>query len=83
MALAAYRNVLRSTRIAFQGDLRTLIAARVHARQAFEQNRNLEGEALSQEIGKAEEVAKMLRENVVQGIAGENNDGHFSRFILP
>ncbi|KAF2687340.1 mitochondrial zinc maintenance protein 1, mitochondrial [Lentithecium fluviatile CBS 122367] len=69
MALAAYRHLLRSTRIAFQGDIPTLLAARHEARKNFEYNRGLAtgSDELSQQITHAEEVANFLRENVVQG----------------
>jgi complex III assembly factor LYRM7 len=71
MALAAYRHLLRSTRIAFQGDIPTLLSARYEARQKFESNRSLSSGSneLSEQIKLAEEVAKILRENVVQGQA--------------
>jgi complex III assembly factor LYRM7 len=93
MALVAYRNLLRSARIAFQGtypnafelstqthtstgDMNTLFAARAEARKNFESNRNLTaGSAeLSKQITHAEEVAKFLRENVVQGQAADENN---------
>ncbi|MCJ1259687.1 Mitochondrial zinc maintenance protein 1, mitochondrial [Lignoscripta atroalba] len=69
MALAAYRHILRSTRIAFQGDQRVLHAARHQARQLFASNSSLSTaspEALAQ-IAHAEDVAKVLRQNIVQG----------------
>lgn len=69
MALAAYRHLLRSTRIAFQGDLPLLHAAREEARKGFQRNSTLlpEDPALTPAIAHAEQVAKILRENVVQG----------------
>jgi len=73
MALAAYRGILRSARIAFQGDIRLLPAARGHARKEFEAKRLLapdSAEARSS-IAHAEEVARVLRHNVVQGIRNE------------
>ncbi|KAF2799576.1 mitochondrial zinc maintenance protein 1, mitochondrial [Melanomma pulvis-pyrius CBS 109.77] len=76
MALAAYRNVLRSARIAFQGDLNTLIAARHEARRNFENNRGLASgsEELSKQLTHAEDVAKFLRENLVQGQALDKDE---------
>lgn len=49
--------------------MNTLFAARAEVRKNFEQNRNLASgsEELSKSITHAEEVAKFLRENVVQG----------------
>jgi complex III assembly factor LYRM7 len=98
MALAAYRHLLRSTRIAFQGapvllscktreltsvtgDFNTLTAARVQVRQNFEANRalSLGSEEISKQITHAEEVAKFLRENVVQGEAIGNEKDAYSK----
>ncbi|KAL1607101.1 Mitochondrial zinc maintenance protein 1, mitochondrial [Nothophoma quercina] len=76
MALVAYRNLLRSARIAFQGDSHVLSNARVEVRRNFENNRHLQTgtEEYTKSIAQAEEVAKFLRENVVQGEAtgGDN-----------
>ncbi|KAF1978540.1 mitochondrial zinc maintenance protein 1, mitochondrial [Bimuria novae-zelandiae CBS 107.79] len=71
MALAAYRNLLRSASIAFRGDMRMLSAARLEARKNFENNRGLASgsEEYTKQITHAQEVAKFLRENVVQGQA--------------
>jgi len=69
MALAAYRHVLRATRIAFNGDARLLLSARHQARSSFAVNSALlpsSPEATSQ-IAHAEDVATILRQNVVQG----------------
>lgn len=58
------------------GDMNTLFAARAEARRNFESNRHLTvgSDELSKQISHAEEVAKFLRENVVQGqAAGEDN----------
>lgn len=96
MALVAYRNLLRSARIAFQGtlaillqkvacspsvgDMNTLFAARAEARRNFESHRDLPAgsEETSKQVAHAEEVAKFLRENVVQGQAAETQ-GNYSR----
>jgi complex III assembly factor LYRM7 len=99
MALVAYRNLLRSARIAFQGthptplvrdlkthnlagDMNVLFAARAEARKNFESNRNLAAgsDELSKQITHAEEVAKFLRENVVQGQAADN-EGNYSMLL--
>ncbi|KAF2026181.1 mitochondrial zinc maintenance protein 1, mitochondrial [Setomelanomma holmii] len=78
MALVAYRNLLRSARIAFQGDMNTLFAARAEVRRNFESNRNLTvgSEEFSKQITHAEKVAKFLRENVVQGQAADNEGNY-------
>lgn len=70
MALAAYRHVLRATRVAFANDVSLLHASRDQARNTFKKNASmllassLEAET---QIQHAEEVAKVLRRNVVQG----------------
>ncbi|KAH7390047.1 putative mitochondrial zinc maintenance protein 1, mitochondrial [Cadophora sp. MPI-SDFR-AT-0126] len=75
MASAAYRHLLRSARLAFQGDTHLLHAARSEARNGFRKNASmsLDDPALAPAIAHAEEVAKILRENVVQGKL-EGND---------
>lgn len=99
MALQAYRHLLRSTRIAFEGmrqplplsidatqktyiragDMSTLFAARTKVRSQFEENRRLPSgsKEMSEQITHAEEVAKFLKENVVQGHATDA-DGNYS-----
>jgi complex III assembly factor LYRM7 len=91
MALVAYRNLLRSARIAFQGglhtrgryaqsthtrpgDLNVLVAARAEVRKNFEADRHLQAgsDDISKKITHAQEVAKFLRENVVQGEATDD-----------
>jgi len=69
MALAAYRHLLRSARIAFQGDIPLLHAAQQQARTGFEQNASLSPEdpAVAAAIEHAEGVAQILRQNIVQG----------------
>ncbi|KAK6581675.1 hypothetical protein PZA11_005372 [Diplocarpon coronariae] len=69
MALVAYRNILRSTRLAFGGDMQLIRAARTETRNAFLKNAALAptDPQLGPAIAHAKEVAKILRENVVQG----------------
>ncbi|KAI4202124.1 MAG: hypothetical protein LQ350_002791 [Teloschistes chrysophthalmus] len=75
MALPAYRNLLRSISIAFQeadrreGDTRVLTSALATARSNFDSSRALaqgSNEATAA-VKHAEEVAGILRRNVVQG----------------
>jgi complex III assembly factor LYRM7 len=104
MALVAYRTLLRSSRIAFQGmgvihyhvrfrsalilafigDIKTLTAARRAARDGFERGRHLPlgSEEASKQIHHAQDVAKILRENVLQG-AAIDGDNKFSKINLP
>jgi len=76
MALAAYRHLLRSTRIAFQGDAPLLYAAREQARHGFDQLRLVEADSDAAQSGikHAEEVAQILRKNIVQGVYKEDTD---------
>ncbi|OTB15182.1 hypothetical protein K445DRAFT_318029 [Daldinia sp. EC12] len=69
MALQAYRGLLRAARVAFQGDERVLTAARASIRESFRVNASLEptDPELPGAIKHAEEVAAILRQNVVQG----------------
>ncbi|PSR93992.1 hypothetical protein BD289DRAFT_385645 [Coniella lustricola] len=69
MALAAYRSVLRATRIAFQGDERMLSAARQKASVDFRAKASLQASdpAVGAAIEEARAVADILKANVVQG----------------
>jgi hypothetical protein len=69
MALNAYRHVLRSARIAFETDLPILTAAKEQARAAFRQNASLpkDDPLVPKAIAHAEEVAVILKQNIVQG----------------
>jgi complex III assembly factor LYRM7 len=83
MALAAYRHLLRATRIAFQGDIQLLHASRSQARQGFQDNISLEPSSTeaSEKIQHAEGVAEVLRQNVVQGRKGDG-DHSYSELIF-
>ncbi|GJN81729.1 complex 1 protein (LYR family) domain-containing protein [Purpureocillium lilacinum] len=69
MALVAYRNLLRAARIAFQGDAPVLAAAQDQIRHEFRQRSALDSSSSDTQaaLQHADEVAKILRENVVQG----------------
>ncbi len=58
------------------GDANVLSAARVEVRKNFESNRHLQtgSEEIQTQIAHANEVAKFLRENVVQGEAHEGDN---------
>jgi hypothetical protein len=74
--LSAYRYLLRSIAIAFQGDHVRLSAARKEARKRFEMGKILDpdsAEALDG-VTEARNVGKFLRHNLVQGIKDENSD---------
>ncbi|KFH42539.1 Mitochondrial zinc maintenance protein-like protein [Hapsidospora chrysogenum ATCC 11550] len=68
MSLTAYRHLLRAARIAFQGDAPILSAAQSQIRNEFRQRSTLsDTESVQAAVQHAEEVARVLRENVVQG----------------
>jgi complex III assembly factor LYRM7 len=79
MATAAYRDLWRATRIAFHGDAHILTAARSQIRESFLSSAPLEPAASVKAIEHAREVAKFLRENVVQG---KRVDGEADTFQL-
>ncbi|KAI0397635.1 mitochondrial zinc maintenance protein 1, mitochondrial [Xylariaceae sp. FL0594] len=68
-ALPVYRNLLRAARVAFQGDERVLNAALSSIRDGFRANATLEPSSpeYPAAVKHAEEVATILRQNVVQG----------------
>ncbi|TEA10107.1 Mitochondrial zinc maintenance protein 1 [Colletotrichum sidae] len=71
MSISAYRGLWRATRIAFKvGDDRVLSAARQQIRQGFRDQAALvpSDPSVGPAIQKAEDIARLLRENVVQGI---------------
>jgi len=100
MALAAYRHLLRSTKIAFEGmrnnnclrqapnlllgDLPRLYAARRAARDGFESNESLsfDSKEATESIQHAEDVSRLLRENLVQGRVVEGKENSYSEKAL-
>ncbi|KAK5999115.1 Mitochondrial zinc maintenance protein 1 [Cladobotryum mycophilum] len=77
MSLAAYRSVMRAARTAFQGDAHVLAAAQTQIRQTFQENSSLESAKIQDAIKHAEDVAKILRENVVQGKQANAEDNTY------
>ena len=73
----AYRHLLRATRIAFVNDTRVLLSARQEARKQFRSNAHLGAgsEEATGRVKHAEEVAEILRRNVVQGVLKEGGMG--------
>ncbi|KAL2150182.1 hypothetical protein VTH82DRAFT_7858 [Thermothelomyces myriococcoides] len=68
-AIQAYRNLLRAARIAFEGDVRMLDAAKQSIRQGFRDKASLppSDPSIAPAIQHAEEVASFLKANLVQG----------------
>ncbi|KEZ43187.1 hypothetical protein SAPIO_CDS4857 [Scedosporium apiospermum] len=73
MALAAYRNLFRATQVAFRGDQRLLIEARNRIREEFRAGASPSDPDFQKRIQHAQEVASVLRANVVQGVQEEND----------
>lgn len=69
MALPAYRHLLRSITLAFRDDTRLLTSALSSARSNFESCRSLPPGDAATKVAHAEEVAEVLRRNVVQGMS--------------
>lgn len=104
MALAAYRNLLRATRIAFRGsrvlplksycfpdllirhaptgDAPVMAAAHEQIRHKFRQDASLDSSSADAQgaIQHAQQVAKFLRENIVQGRKAEGRDDTYSQY---
>ncbi|GAP86651.1 putative mitochondrial zinc maintenance protein [Rosellinia necatrix] len=68
-ALPAYRNLLRAARVVFRGDEGTITAAFSKIREGFRANAALEptDPKIPSLVKHAEDVATILRQNVVQG----------------
>ncbi|KAK8098982.1 uncharacterized protein PG998_012223 [Apiospora kogelbergensis] len=68
-AVTAYRNLMRSARIAFQGDQPILQAAQNQIRMGFRQHAELKPSdpKYAEEFQHAQDVATILKQNVVQG----------------
>ncbi|KAK4119344.1 hypothetical protein N657DRAFT_666728 [Parathielavia appendiculata] len=78
-ALQAYRHLLRAARIAFEGDTRTLDAARQQIRQGFRDKASLPASdpSVRPAIQHAEEVASFLKTNLVQGRRDSQEDNTY------
>ncbi|RAK96971.1 LYR motif-containing protein [Aspergillus ibericus CBS 121593] len=72
-ARGAYRQLLRATRVAFQDDIRVMIAARQEARRNFDSHRR-QGIDTPMQINHAIEVANILKHNIVQGVREEGDE---------
>ncbi|KAF7560053.1 hypothetical protein G7046_g4118 [Stylonectria norvegica] len=79
-ALVAYRNLMRAARLAFQGDAPILSAAQTQIRSEFRQQLPSDS-TVPDAIQRAEEVAKVLRENVVQGKQSDDEQDKYSAFV--
>ncbi|KAF9775693.1 Mitochondrial zinc maintenance protein 1, mitochondrial [Fusarium sp. DS 682] len=70
---------MRAARIAFQGDAPILSAAQLQIRNEFRQKASIDASDAPAAIQHAEEVAKVLRQNVVQGQRVEEGKDTFSK----
>ncbi|CAI6086641.1 unnamed protein product [Clonostachys chloroleuca] len=78
MALVAYRHLLRAARLAFEGDAPVLAAAQSQIRNEFINKSALDPSERPAAIQYAQDVARILRENVVQGRRETENDHNYS-----
>ncbi|KAJ4147112.1 hypothetical protein LMH87_001659 [Akanthomyces muscarius] len=80
-AVVAYRNLMRAARLAFQGDAPILVAAQSRIRGEFRSKQSLDPKdsSVNEGIEHATQVAKVLRENVVQG---KKMDGEEAKYKL-
>ncbi|KAI6775053.1 hypothetical protein HG530_001811 [Fusarium avenaceum] len=76
-ALNAYRHLMRAARIAFQGDAPILSAAQLQIRNEFRQKASIDASTAPAAIKHAEDVAKVLRQNVIQGQKLEDDDNTY------
>ncbi|PHH58975.1 hypothetical protein CDD81_3979 [Ophiocordyceps australis] len=79
MALAAYRSILRAARLAFKDDAPILASAQTQARAQFQEKASLDpaGPDAKAAIQHAQDVAKILRENVVQGRKADGQENTY------
>lgn len=79
-ALNAYRSALRSTRIAFTNDLKTLAAARNQIREEMKSSESITNPKLDtvHRIELLEQISKFLRQNVVQGVKKESDESRYT-----
>ncbi|CAH0000563.1 unnamed protein product [Clonostachys rhizophaga] len=77
MALVAYRHLLRAARLAFEGDAPVLAAAQSQIRSEFINKSALDPSERPAAIQHAQDVARILRENVVQGRRETENDHNY------
>ncbi|KAG2181347.1 hypothetical protein INT43_008930 [Umbelopsis isabellina] len=75
VALRAYKNLLQAQRQTFGSDLVTLQAARAKTYNEFNNYKNESDPAVVEEkINLANQVASILRSNIVQGVRKEQKD---------
>lgn len=67
-ATALYRELLRTTRTVFAHDTAAVAAAHAETRRRFLAGRGAGGDALEASLTEGEQVASLLRHNVVQGV---------------
>lgn len=80
-ALNAYRAALRSTKIAFTSDVKTLTASRTRLREEMRAEKSITDPKLDtvQRIELLEQVGEFLKRNIVQGIKKSPEE---SRYLL-
>ncbi|KAL1930112.1 hypothetical protein VTP01DRAFT_1266 [Rhizomucor pusillus] len=80
--LSAYRNLLKTQREVFGGDYRAIQAARKETHARFMQYKDEQNvDVLEEKLKMAEQVATLLKRNVVQGVAEEDKPDVFSMLL--
>ncbi|KTW30800.1 hypothetical protein T552_00512 [Pneumocystis carinii B80] len=76
--LSSYRNLLRAVNVAFKDDLQLLKTSKKQIRNTYyhDKDKNLSEEEIQKKIKHANDVASILRKNIVQGRL--NSSGHYS-----
>ncbi|KAI8362024.1 hypothetical protein B0O80DRAFT_493058 [Mortierella sp. GBAus27b] len=82
--LTAYRNLLKVQRLTFKGDHITLTAARHKTYTEFNSKRNETDEVkIKEQLELANQVASLLRHNLVQGVRVEGDDNLYALKLTP
>ncbi|EMR11316.1 hypothetical protein PNEG_00345 [Pneumocystis murina B123] len=76
--LSSYRNLLRAINVTFKDDLQLLEASKKQIRNTFyhDKEKNLNEEEIQKKVKHANDIASILRKNIVQGRL--NSSGHYS-----
>ncbi|QSL64223.1 hypothetical protein MERGE_000378 [Pneumocystis wakefieldiae] len=79
--LSSYRNLLRAINIAFKDDLQLLKASKKQIRNTFhhDKEKNLSEEEIQKKVKYANDIASILRRNIVQGRL--NSSGYYCIII--
>ncbi|EPY53986.1 hypothetical protein SPOG_02791 [Schizosaccharomyces cryophilus OY26] len=71
-ARSCFRNLWRASRELFEGDAVILEAAKARIRTGFRESAGLAGDQAKEKVNLGNEVASLLRRNVVQAVKQDN-----------